>query len=47
MKWRRLNEILKTRENDRDFKLQIEYDTVHTCKKHFANEYIEICKFSP
>ena len=31
----------------KDFKLQIECDTFHTCEKHFASEDIEICKFTP
>ena len=42
----RLDEILKTRKNDRDFKLQIEHVRFHTCEKHFASENTEICKFT-
>ena len=45
--WRKkwLGEILKTREMDIDFKLQLETDRVFTCEKHFHPHEIEICKF--
>ena len=42
-KW--LNELLKVRELDADFRRQIAENNVHTCEKHFDKNDIEICKY--
>ena len=46
-KWRSdwLSAITKTRVMDKSFKELIAKDRVYTCKRHFASDDIEICKY--
>ena len=47
VEWRKkwLDEILKIRELDNDFKAQLQADSMHTCERHHYPHEYETCKY--